>query len=245
MNKVYRFLLLALLLPAYQSVLHAEPEKKPPSWSGTTQFGYTGTGGNSQDNNLTGKFNLLYHKNKWNNTFQLEALFSNNAGGTTAERYADTIELNYNFEPHSFGFYRNNSIYDRFNTYDVSLINAIGYGHRLYSGNKVTIDGQGGPGYRFARVAGTSEKEQEIILYLGSTLKWQISKTAHFQEAINIAAGRFNTMSKSESALTTDIIGNLGLQISFTITHNSNIPANSNQTLNTDYRTDVTLLFSF
>ena len=252
-TNAFRLILFLLLLTGYQLTVFADTDlntdpgspKEKSAWAGSVQFGYSGTGGNSQDNKLTGKLDLLYNKNKWHNIYKLEALFSNSESGTTAERYAGTVEFNYNFKPYSFGFYRNNSIYDQFNSYDITIINAIGYGHRIYTGSKTTIDIQGGPGYRFARVAGTLEQERGAIAYLGSTLKWQISKNAHFQEDLNFAAGEENIMSKSESALTTDIIGNLGLQLSFTITNNSNTPADSTQTRNTDYRTDITLLFSF
>lgn len=243
--KFFQLLLCILVIGIYQSNVNANPNKKISPWSGTVQFGYTGTGGNSQSNNLTGKLDTLYHKNKWQNTYKLETLFNNSDSKTTAERYAATVEFNYNFKKHRFAFYRNNDTYDKFNTYDLTIVNAIGYGQRIYSGNKITVDAQGGPGYRYARVAGTHTTDKDAILYLSSTLNWQISKTANFQENVNLEAGQHNTMTKSESSLSTDIIGNLGLQVSFTITHNSEIPAYSTKTKKTDYRTDVTLLFSF
>ena len=244
MRKICYFLFVVFIFSIYYTTVSAEPRKKSP-WSGTVQFGYSGTGGNSQDNNLTGKFTTIYQKNKWLNNYKLEALFSSNNSTTTAERYAGTFEFNYNFKPHRFSFYRSNSVYDKFNTYDITIINAVGYGQRVYSGDKLTVDAQGGPGYRYARVAGTHSKDKEGIIYLGSTLNWQISKTANFQENVNIEAGHKNTMTKSESSLSTNIIGNLGLQVSFTVTHNSKIPQYSTKTKKTDYRTDITLLFGF
>ena len=245
MSKLFDFLLCILIIAIFQTTANADIAEKTSPWSGSVQFGYNGTGGNSRDNNLTGKLNTLYNKNKWHNTYKLEALFSNSHSKTTAERYAGTFEFNYNFKQHRFTFYRNNDIYDKFNTYDLTIVNAIGYGQRIYDGNKLTIDAQGGPGYRYARIAGAHKTDNGVILYLGSTINWQISKTANFQENVNMEAGLNNIMTKSESSLSTDIIGNLGLQISFTITHNSKIPPYSTKTKKTDYRTDLTLLFSF
>jgi putative salt-induced outer membrane protein YdiY len=241
-------LLIAItLLFLLQTQVYAEDENndKPSPWSGNFQLGYTGTGGNSQDTNLTSKFNLLYKKGNWTHTYRLSALYSDSNSAVTAERYANDFEWLYNFEPRFFGFLRNDSFYDAFNAYDISVSTAVGLGFRLINLKRFTWDIQGGPGYRYARVDATDEYERNLIAYASNVFNWQISKTASFQQTLSIDYGHDNTQMKSESALSLEIIGNLGMQVSYTITHNNTIPPGSGQTKKTDYRTDVTLLFSF
>jgi putative salt-induced outer membrane protein len=238
-------LLITLLVLANQFFAYADAPPEPSAWTGNVQFGYSGTGGNTQDNNVSGKFNILYQKAKWTDSLKLDGLFSNNKESTTAERYAGTTEINYNFKKRMFVFARNNTIYDKFSAYDLSISNALGYGLRILDLSKFSVDVQAGPGYRDARIAGTQKHDDEITGYAASTINWAVSKTANLQEIINIETGEDNTTTSSQTSLTADIVGNLGMQTSFTVTHNSQIPAGSTKTKKTDYQTDVTFLFSF
>jgi putative salt-induced outer membrane protein len=241
----HRLTLLVLPLLFTLNIVHAEPEPMPSPWSGTAQIGYTGTGGNSNDNNVNGKLGFVYKQKQWTNSYNLSALYSNSNSVISAQRYASTFESVYNFEETLFSFLRNDSFYDEFNPYDISITTAAGLGARLYNDGKVSVDLQGGPGYRSARVAGTDIYEKNMIGYLASEANWNISKTASFQQNLSAQIGENNTQSTSESALSVSIVGNLGLQVSYSIVHNSKIPPSGTKTVKTDYRTSVTLLFSF
>lgn len=237
--------LIFILLLSLQTLCFANTAATPSSWSGSVQLGYTGTGGNSEDNNVSAKFSLLHKIAKWTNSYKLSALYSNSYSDVTAERYSNNFEWLYSFRPKVFAFVNNNSFYDKFNPYESSITTAIGIGRRLINNTTVTLDIQGGPGYRYAEVANTNKIESDPVGYLSSVLNWNISKTASFQETVSSNIGNKNATTQSESALSLDIIGNLGMQVSYTITHNSVIPTGSTKTKKYDYVTDVTLLFSF
>ena len=100
------------LLIFCQPSLYANPAETPAVWSGNVQLGYTGTGGNSEDNNVSGKLNLLYKKAKWTNTYKLSGIYSDSNGKATADRYSGDFEWMYNFKRNLFTFARNNSFYD-------------------------------------------------------------------------------------------------------------------------------------
>jgi putative salt-induced outer membrane protein len=237
---------LFILLVSTSTALLAEEELPPPaSWSGTVQLGFTGTGGNSNDNNINSKFNLLYKNIKWTNSLRLESLFSNSDNNITAEKYTATAEINRAFKKKVFSFLRSENIFDRFSPYETTSTTSIGYGTNLYNSDKIIWDIQGGPGYRYADVNFSNETEHDLIGYLSTNVLWHVSKTANIQETLSVNEAAINTISKSETALSTDIIGNLGLQVSFTATHNSVIPEGSPNTKNTDYTSDVTLLYNF
>ena len=216
-------------------------------WSGNVQFGFNGSSGNTSASNLDGKFNLAYKHDKWQNTLALEAIRNTSKGKTSAQRYTTLLAINYYNTPHNFLFYNNNNTYDKFNAYDISITNAVGIGRQLIANatKTLTLDVQAGPGYRYQRAADTHEVNKGLIASLGSTLGWQLTKIATLNENITVQAGRDNTQTQSKTALSTQILGNLGLQIGFTVTHNSKIPFKSKNTKHTDYYTSVNLLFAF
>lgn len=240
-----RTLFIASLLLLTQNGLMAATAPHPSTWSGNVQLGYTGTGGNSEDNNVSGKFNLLHKISDWSSSYKLTALYSDSYTNVTAERYTSNMEWTYSFKAKNYAFINNDSYYDKFSPYEASVTTAIGFGRRLINAEKVTLDLQAGPGYRYAQVANSNKEENNLVGTVASVLNWNISKTASFQETLGTDIGKGNSVSKSESALSMDIVGNLGMQVSYTITHNSIIPVGSTKTKHYDYITDVTLLFSF
>lgn len=217
----------------------------PFPWRESVQFGYSGSGGNSTNSNLVGKFTSIYNRNNWINTYKLDALSSSSSGTTNAEHYGSSAEFNYNFKPQFFSFMRGSAVYDRFNSYDLTSIMATGLGKRLYNNDTITVDAQLGPGYRSTRVAGTHTYYNDMIAFVSSAFDWEVSDDASFQQSINVEMGKVNTATISQTALSTTIIGNFDLELSFSIVHNSTIPPGTTLTANTDYRTDITLLYSF
>jgi putative salt-induced outer membrane protein len=240
-NRSYIFI--ALLLSS--TICHADELPTPFPWTETVQFGYSGSGGNSTSSNLVGKFTSIYNRNKWINTYKLDALSSSSGGTTSAEHYGTSAEFNYNFKQQFFSFLRGSSVYDRFNSYDLTTIMASGLGKRLFDNDTISVDAQLGPGYRATRVAGTHTYYNGMIAFISSAFDWEISDDANFQENFNVEMGKENTATISQTALSTTIVGNFDLELSFTIVHNSNIPPGTTLTANTDYRTDITLLYSF
>ena len=94
-------------------------------------------------------------------------------------------------------------------------------------------------------MAGSDYYERQVVGYVGGFFRWLISPIATFKQSLNVEAGGLNTSTTSESTLSTTIIGNLGLDISFGFTHNSTIPPYTTLTSKTDYRTAVSLLYHF
>ena len=217
----------------------------PFPWTETIQFGYSGSGGNSTSSNIVGKFTSIYNRNKWTNTYKIDTFSSSSGGTTSAEHYGASAEFNYSFKPQFFSFLRASSIYDRFNSYDLTSIMASGLGKRLFDNDTISVDAQLGPGYRSTRVAGTHTYYNGMIAFISSAFDWEISDDANFQQNFNVEMGKENTATISQTALSTTIVGNFDLELSFTIVHNNTIPPGTSLTANTDYRTDITLLYSF
>jgi putative salt-induced outer membrane protein len=217
----------------------------PSPWSGSLGLGYTGTGGNSSTNSVNSAANLSYKKDLWNHTAKLNTLFSESNGKTSGERFAFTEETRYLLKDLDFLFFRFSYIYDKFNIFDITTSSAVGFGKTLYKDALFTLNLQAGPGYRDARVAGTNYHQHQVVGYIGGLFRWVISPTANLQQTLNIEAGGLNTATISETTLSMEIIGNLGMDFSFGFTHNTTIPPHTTLTSTTDYRTAVSLLYHF
>ena len=188
----YVALIAAILLGG--NSLYAIAPLPPSPWSGNIQLGFTGTNGNSRDNNLANKLNVIYLKDKWTNTFRYDSLFASSNDKTTAARFSGTVEFDYALRTRLFAFARDNSYYDRFNAYDAASNSAAGLGWRIFNGTDLTIDVQAGPGYRWAKVAGSGEEFNERTIYTGTNLSWTLSPNASFQQTFNVDSGSNNTL---------------------------------------------------
>ena len=80
------------------------------------------------------------------------------------------------------------------------------------------------------------------MLRLAGSLSWNISKTSHFTQDLSAEIGEDTTVSKSVTALKTQIDGSLAMKISYTIKHTSEVPADIEKT---DSETAVTLVYGF
>ena len=214
-------------------------------WSGSLGLGYTGTGGNNTTNSLNSAASVQYRYKQWSHNASFQTLYSTSNGVTNAERFAFTEESRYILKNLDFLFFRFSDIYDQFNIFDLTISSAVGFGKTFYDDEVFLFNVQAGPGYRDARVAGSDYYERQVVGYVGGFFRWLISPIATFKQSLNVEAGGLNTSTTSESTLSTTIIGNLGLDISFGFTHNSTIPPYTTLTSKTDYRTAVSLLYHF
>jgi putative salt-induced outer membrane protein len=234
-----------ILILVSSSLFAADDLPNPFPWTESVQFGYSGTGGNTTNSNIVGKFTSIYNRNKWTNTYKIDAFTSSSSGTTSAEHYGSSAEFNYNFRPQLFSFFRGSSVYDRFNSYDLTSIVATGLGKRLFDNKIISVDAQAGPGYRSTRVAGTDNYYNGMIAFISGDIDWELSDDASLLQSVNVDMGQVNTATTSQTALSTTIVGNLDLELSFSIVHNSTVPPETNLTAKTDYRTDITLVYRF
>lgn len=232
-----------LSLPAVAK--DADEDKVDTPWSGSVQFGFSATGGNNDSTSTNGGVTVLYQKNKWSNKLDFDAIDSTSNGETASKIYDMEVGVNYYQTDKNFVSYTSSNTYNEFSTYDITLINALGLGRRLVNNKSVTLDVQLGPGYLFQRVAETGEKNEEMIGQVSGNFVWHISKLASFVQSLNVNSGNDNTQIKAKSALTTKILENLGLQLGYTVTHNTNQPEGSTNTEKTDYYSSVNVIYSF
>ena len=210
-------------------------------WAGSGEVGYVATTGNTETSNLVAKLGVTNERVKWRHTLNLEALNSEDDGDTTAERYFASWQSDYKLSEHDYLFGRLAYEDDKFSGYDYRTTQAIGYGRRVLDTETMTLDLEAGPGARQSKLK-SDGTEKEMILRLAGRYAWQISEHAKFTQDLSSDIGEDATITKSVTALQADVMGNLAMKLSYTVTHTSDVPEDIDKT---DTETAVTLVYGF
>lgn len=233
MPRVSRLLALAALAPLAAA---AEP------WSGELAAGYLATAGNSQTQSLNGKLALDYTTSLWKNAFLATAISSADNEGSTAERYTVGDKLDYNFSERDYAFLALEWEKDLFGGIRERTSQTVGYGRHVLTGPVHRLDLEAGAGARQTEAGITGERDDDLIGRLFGKYSAQLSETSSFVQTLKLETGDTNTFTESVSELKASILGNLAAALSYTVRHNSDVPAGTEKT---DTFTAVNLSYAF
>ncbi|HEB92046.1 MAG TPA: DUF481 domain-containing protein [Gammaproteobacteria bacterium] len=214
-------------------------------WKGEAELGYVKTGGNTDTSTINAKAKAEQELDKWRNILTIEALNNTNDGSTNAERYFASGQSNYKITERGYFFGFLGYEADRFSGYDYRATANIGYGHRVVQNDKVTLDIEVAPGARQSQLKITDETEDEFTVRGALKLLWNVSKTAKFSEDLTTEIGdrdKGGAVTRSVTALTAQIAGNLHTKISYTLRHSSVVPGDKKKA---DDEVAIALLYSF
>jgi putative salt-induced outer membrane protein len=217
-----------------------EPEEESP-WAGTASLGYLSTSGNTDTTSYNTAFEISYAINKWAHTFNAAANGADEGGTTNAEAYQAGWKSTYDFSEHSYLFGQVNWRKDRFAGVDQQLSEAIGYGRRIIDTPAHLLSAEAGVGHTSLDFADDTSSSS-AILTLGMDYKWTFSETSNFEQNIDVESGSDNTYIESVSAVRARLLGDFALVLSYTVKHNTDVPAGSEKT---DKLTAVSLEYSF
>ena len=211
-------------------------------WKGDVEFGYFQLEGNSDESSVIAKSNGKRVNGQWTYDIAAEAQNSEAAGVRSAEKYALSNRLAYDFSEFNYTFGYASANKDRFSGYVYQATVAAGYGRRLLKTPEMTWDAEIGPGFRISEFetgspAGDGQVSEAIL-----RLSTDFSATATFEQKLTVESGEENTVTKSITSLKTKIVGGLGLKLSYTLTYNETVPTD---TVHMDRETAVTLVYSF
>ncbi|VAW92553.1 hypothetical protein MNBD_GAMMA20-1639 [hydrothermal vent metagenome] len=214
-------------------------------WKGEAELGYVKTGGNTDTSTINAKAKAEQELDKWRNTLAIEALNTSNDGSTNAERYLANGQSNYKITERGYFFGFLGYEADRFSGYEYRATANIGYGHRVVQNDKVTLDLEAAPGARQSKLKVTDETEDEFTVRGALKLLWNVSKTTTFTEDLTTEIGdkdKGGAVTRSVTALTAQIAGNLHTKISYTLRHSSVVPAGKEKV---DDEVAIALLYNF
>ena len=202
-------------------------------WKGEAELGYVKTGGNTDTSSLNAKAKAEQEVEKWRNSIDLGALNNATDGTTTAERYFITGQTNYKFTKRSYLFGLAGFETDKFSGYDYRTLLSAGYGNRVVDNKAVTLDLEIGPGARQSKLELSGETEDEFTVLGKLAFLWNISDTTKFTEDLSTTVGdseKGGTVTRSTTALESQVAGSLFTKISYSIRHSSVVPVDKKKT---------------
>jgi len=212
------------------------------TWSGSAELGGTVTTGNSETENLNGKAEAVYERDRWRHTTKAEALYSSDAGVDTAERYVASYKADYKRSERSYIFGALRGEVDEFSGYEYRVSESVGYGRRFWEvPDKGYFDLEAGPGFRHSKPE-DGVREDHAIARMAAKYRNKWTPNTEFSEDLIVEAGTDNTFTESVTGYKVRINSSLAMKLSYTIKHNTDVPVDKE---NTDTITAVTLVYDF
>ena len=219
-----------------------EVEKKPGPWSGDFAFGFLSTTGSSEATTYNNKLGLIYSVERFKNDFAFNAIYGEQEGVRSVERYAVTDQLDYNVNVRDFAFVALDFEKDLFGSIRERTSQTVGYGRRLFRGPVHTLNVSAGGGSRQQLPQDGGGREYDFIARFSADYLWKITETSSFSQKFRLETGVENTFTEAISELKLNIIGNVSTNISFTARDNSVTSFDSQRT---DTFTAVNLGYQF
>ncbi len=211
-------------------------------WSGDVAFGFLSTTGSSEATNYNSKLRLIYSVEQYKNDFSFNAIYGEQEGVRSVERYAVTNQTDYNINIRDFAFLALDFEKDSFGAVRERTSQTIGYGRRVLRGPVHTLNLNAGGGSRQQLPQDSNSRDYDFIGRLSADYLWKITETSTFSQKFRIEAGVENTFTEAISELRLSIIGNVTANISFTARDNSVTSFDSQRT---DTFTAVNLGYKF
>lgn len=223
--------------------LTGEPTDK---FAGRIQFGYLAATGNSETTNINSKVLLGWDRLKWRHAVIGSGIYSEDDESTIAERYRLGYKADRKLGEQNYLFGTVSWEQDEFSGYESRTSEAIGYGRRVLESDESTLDLEIGIGARQTDLIATTPapgvEQHETIVRLAGDYLWKFGEHSDFSQRIVVESGDLNTYIESVSAVTSQLVGELDLIVSYTIQRNSDVPLGLE---NTDTYTTVSIQYNF
>lgn len=235
----FSLLLLGLTVSATSFGFHFDKSQQ------TLQFGGTMNTGNSENTNVTAAFDSDVEKGKYEFGNSIEGQLSSSGDVESARSVKTNANINYHYSQNTFFFVKGSINFDKYATYDFLIREVAGIGRTILKNTRQELSIEAGPGGIHRRVSGTEDFQNEPIFNMSGNYSYHISKTAEFKQTFSTYIGRLNTHIETKSAISTKIVKNLALELSFTVNHDTKIPPLSQNTKKTDTQTKATVVYTF
>ena len=210
-------------------------------WSSEVEVGAVYSTGNTEESNVKLRGQALRSGELYKTTYKLDFLNRSQDDQRTAERVYGVFQLDRSLTDISSVFGRVAYDDDRFSGYDYQVDLTLGYSRDFFKTDLHELNGSVGLGYRQSELE-TGQSEDEVIISLAADYLWKVSENATFKQGLRTQIGDFQTVSRSESSLTADVLDNLALKLGLYLKHTSEVPAGRDKT---DTETSMTVLYKF
>ena len=211
-------------------------------WSGNGDVGYNSVSGNSDSDSLTLGLNAGYSYDNWQHGADLDAYSASQNGTTSAKTYSLKLQSDYALDKTTFAFGSMRYLDDRFSGYEYQAAFTLGMGRTFIENGNNLLTGQIGAGYRTSELNNNGGTENNPVATAGITYNRDLTETTVFESKWSAEAGSDNTYLEGGIALIVSMTDALGIKISYTAKHNTDVPPG---TKNTDRYTTVSLNYKF
>jgi len=210
--KLKTLALMGLILILMPLPLLAQTESP---WSGEGELGFLMTSGNSETESVNARLDLNYETARWRHNGHMAALYNaeeteSESGETemetSAEKYLVSAKSGYKFTENNYAFLTGTYEDDRFSGYDYQTSVSAGYGRRVVKTERMLLEMEIGPGYRYNRLNGGGEEKEGILrgFHIGEDKQEFIS--AHAGNGVSFPQQRQQALGYSLEKQIADIV---------------------------------------
>jgi putative salt-induced outer membrane protein len=233
-----RFTAIYLLAAVSLPVLAAEETK---IWSGDVEVGAVSTSGNTEQDSIKLRFDATRDKDKFINSFHADTFQASASGDDTADKFYTFYRLDYRLDDERRLFGRLDYEDDAFSGFDRRASLVFGYNQSLLNREDLTIKGDIGLGARYIETD-SGDSSTDATVRLAGLLTWDVSENARFTQLLEFDVSEDLTTTRSETALTANIVGSLAMKLAVVVRHNSEVVEGKEKT---DTESTVTLVYNF
>lgn len=224
------------------SELEIAPEDRElPAFGGQFELGYLATSGNTETTSANTRLLLAVLQEDWKHGLVLRGVRATEENQVTAERYQGAYKSEYSLTEHNYLFGTLNYERDEFAGFTRRVSEAVGYGRRFLNEEDLTLDAELGIGARQTNFVDGTRESERIVRTAGS-FYYGFNETGSFSQELAVESGSSNTYSESVTSLSSTLVGELQLKVSYTVKHNSTVPAGN---VKTDTYTSVAVVYTF
>lgn len=210
-------------------------------WGGEVELGYVRTTGNTDIENIVLKAKVENARPRWAHELRYNAIRNEDSGRTTAKNSFLQGQSHYKWSDRQFGFATARYEQDDFAGYDYRLVGSVGIGRKILHEEDLLLELEIGAGGRKTAYIDTGDVSEAVGRVAGK-FKWQLSETSEFLQELYSEIGEDNAVTDSLSELKVKVIGQLAVKMSVRVTHNTDVPPDTDKT---DVKSAVTVVYDF
>lgn len=214
---------------------------KDYGWFGSVSFGALLVRGNSEVSNLSGAVKERFVSKQWKHNITANLLRNATDNAVSAERYEAEYKVLYRFYPQIELFVSLRALQDEFAGYEEQFFQTVGYRHTLVEGLFDTFAFEVGLGFSQQTLLGGGS-EFRNVLRLGYDYEHEFYNGNKFSTDLLSLIGEDNRNTVANIALKTKLVGDIGLEVSFKLNHNTTVAEDKRPT---DTSTVIALVYDF
>lgn len=212
--------------------------QEPAGWTGEAALNGSSSTGNTDTTDIGGSLAIDKIGENWRHGFKASADFSRSGGTTDERRYRLGYKIGRDVGERSYVFHNGTYFSDDFGAYKNGAFLGGGYGYNVFADEPTLWKLEAGLGYRSQKARlvpvlptdPVSEKEEFVSARLSSDFERSFNERVRLSNVTELFVADVDTFLINETAITSDMIGNLALRASFRVETHTDVPAGREKT---------------